>query len=87
MYGEPENNTNPWSVFWNIQEVEEFLFSSGDKKYWLSVTKKELIGEDGFKDYPNGFASINVIASSSICEPRQGDTIFLLLFQDIFDAK
>ena len=72
-YGESENDTNPWSVFWNIQEVEEFLFSSGDKKYWLIVTKKDLIGEDGFKVYNNAW--INVIASSSNCDPHQGDDI------------
>ena len=69
-YGDFENDTNPWSVFWNIQEVEEFLFSSGDKKYWLIVTKKDLIGEDGFKTY---HGRINVKASSSNCEPHQGD--------------
>ena len=71
-YGVFENANEPWSIFWNIQEVEEFLFSSGDKKYWLIVTKKDLIGEDGFKTY-NGW--INVKASSSNCEPHQGDQI------------
>ena len=72
-YGVFENDDEPWSIFWNIQEVEEFLFSSGDKKYWLIVTKKDLIGEDGFKTYNNAW--INVIASSSNCEPNQGDHI------------
>ena len=53
--------------------MEEFLFSSVDKKYWLMVTKKDLIGEDGFKTYANEW--INVIASSSNCEPHQGNHI------------
>ena len=77
-YGDFDNDNNPWSIFWNIQEVDEFLFSSVDKKYWLIVSKKDLIGEDGFKVY-NGL--INVIASSSNCEPHQGDDIFYFLIQ------
>ena len=69
-YGVYEDDSNAWSVYWNIQEVEEFLFSSVDKKYWLMVTKKDLIGEDGFKVYGRDW--VNVIASSSNCEPHQG---------------
>ena len=69
-YGDFQNDNEPWSIFWNIQEVEEFLFSSVDQKYWLIVTKKDLIGEDGFKTYHNDL--VNVIASSSNCEPHQG---------------
>ena len=42
------------------------------------MTKKDLIGEDGFKVYNNAW--INVIASSSNCEPHQGDDIFIFVF-------
>ena len=72
-YGDFDNDNNPWSIFWNIQEVDEFLFSSVDKKYWLIVSKKDLLGEDGFKVYGRDW--VNVIASSSNCESHRGNDI------------
>ena len=69
-YGDPNDNTNAWSIPWSLEEVDEFLFSSDDKEYWLVVSKDELIGADGGKLYAN--APITVLASSSSCDPYQG---------------
>merc|ERR550539_1709923 len=68
-YGNQNDDTNAWSIPWSIEEFDEFLFSSGDKKYWLVVSKEELIGADGGKLYAD--SPITVIASSSSCEPYQ----------------
>ena len=65
------DDTKPWSILWTSLEVDEFLFASDDKKYWLVVSKEELIGADGGKLYAN--APVTVIASSASCEPYQGD--------------
>ena len=70
QYGDPKDDTQAWSIPWTLEEYDEFLFASGDKKYWLVVSKEELIGADGGEVYAN--KPINVIASSYSCKPYQG---------------
>ena len=70
------DDTKPWSILWTSLEVDEFLFASDDKKYWLVVSREELIGADGDKLYAN--APVTVIASSASCEPYQGDYLNLI---------
>ena len=36
-----------------MKEAEEFMFASGNMKYWLIVSREELIGVDGGKKYAN----------------------------------
>ena len=55
--------------------MEEFLFASGNMKYWLVVSREELLGEDGGKRY-NG-KPITVTASSERCLSYQGDRLGL----------
>ena len=45
------DDTQPWSVLWLQEEAEEFLFASGNMKYWMVVTREELLGADGGKYY------------------------------------
>ena len=47
------------------------MFASGNMKYWLVVTREELIGKDGRKYYED--SPVTVIASSDSCQPYQGD--------------
>ena len=54
-----------------MEEAEEFLFASGNIKYWLVVTREELVGADGGKYYDN--SPVTVTASSGRCQPYQGD--------------
>lgn len=79
-YGNQNDDTNAWSIPWSIEEFDEFLFSSGDKKYWLVVSKEELIGADGGKLYAD--SPITVIASSSSCEPYQAKMYKRTIFGD-----
>merc|ERR1711874_410115 len=34
-YGDPQDDTQPWSLPWSVLEVEEFLFATGDKDIWI----------------------------------------------------
>ena len=69
-YGDPGDDSQPWSVFWTVEEAEEFMFASGNMKYWLIVSREELIGVDGGKKYAN--SPITVTASSDSDQPYQG---------------
>ena len=64
------DDTQPWSVLWTAEEAEEFLFASGNMKYWMVFTREELLGADGRKFYSNG--PITVTASSDSDQPYQG---------------
>merc|ERR1712038_1762123 len=68
-YGDPQDDTQPWSLPWSVLEVEEFLFATGDKEKWIIVNKVQLIGADGTKEYNKG--NITVRASSGNCDPYQ----------------
>ena len=72
-YGDPQDDTQPWSLPWSLLEVEEFLFATGDKEKWIIVNKVQLIGADGTKEYNKG--NITVRASSGNCDPYQGNPI------------
>ena len=54
-----------------MEEAGEFMFASGNMKYWLVITKEELLGADGGKQYSN--SPITVTASSDSDQPYQGD--------------
>ena len=69
-YGDPGDDTQAWSVLWTAEEAEDFMFASGNMKYWLVVTREELIGADGGKHYSN--SPITVMASSDSDQPYQG---------------
>ena len=69
-YGDPEDDTQVWSVAWHLQDYQEFLFTSVDLQYWMIVSKEELIGIDGSKWYSE--EPITVTASSESDTPYQG---------------
>ena len=58
-----------------MEEAEEFMFASGNMKYWLVITREELLGADGRKRY-NG-SPITVTASSDSDQPYQGKSLVL----------
>ena len=65
-YGDPEDDSQPWSVLWTAEEAEEFLLASGNMKYWLVVSREELIGIEN-----DDVVSLPVLASSED-QPSQG---------------
>ena len=67
------DDSQPWSVLWTAEEATEFLFASGNMKYWMVVTREELLGADGRKFYSNG--PITVTASSDSDQPYQGKAL------------
>ena len=69
-YGDPEDDSQQWSVAWNTEDYQEFLFTSVDLEYWMIVSKEELIGSDGSKWYSN--EPITITASSESDTPYQG---------------
>ena len=70
-YGDQWDDSQPWSVLWTAEEAEDFLFASGNMKYWLVVSREELIGADGGKKYSTN-NPITVTASSDSDQPYQG---------------
>ena len=52
--------------------------ASANMKYWLVVSRVELVGEWGEKRYSN--SPIAVTASSDSCQPYQGDRFTLSLY-------
>ena len=71
QYGDQEDDSQPWSVLWTLEEAEEFMFASGNMKYWLIVSREKLIGVDGLKRYDK--SPVTITASSDRCQPYQGD--------------
>ena len=67
------DDTQPWSVLWTAEEAEEFLFASGNMKYWMVFTREELLGADGGKYYMRD--PITVSASSDSYQPHQGKSL------------
>ena len=51
------------------------MFASGNMKYWMVVSREELIGADGGKKYSE--SPITVTASSDSGLPYQGDQLDL----------
>ena len=54
----------------NNIDFDEFLFASGNKKYWLRASKYDIIGDDGVKEYSNEL--IQIISSYINCGPSSG---------------
>ena len=69
------DDSEPWSLLWTVEEVGDFLFASGNMKYWLVVSREELLGADGGKRYNGG--PITVPASSDSWQPYQGKSLGL----------
>jgi len=67
VYGNPQYMSEPWSVYWNSDHFNEFLFASGDFKNWAIIRKSDLVGEDGEKYYSN--VDIDIQLSSVSCQP------------------
>ena len=65
------DDSEPWSLLWTVEEVADFLFASGNMKYWLVVSREELIGVDGAKKY-NG-SPVTVKSSSHSDQPYPGN--------------
>lgn len=59
--------SEPWSVYWESEQFNEFLFASGDFKNWAIIRKSDLIGDDGEKWYSN--TNIDIQLSSKSCLP------------------
>ena len=74
-YGDPGDESQPWSVLWTEVEAEEFLFASSNIRFWLLVSREELLGADGRKKYSG--SPITVMASSDRCQPYQGNKMVL----------
>ena len=68
---DPGDDSQAWSVVWKLEEVGQFLFASGNMKYWLVVSREELVGVDGGKIYSE--APVTVRASSHSDQPYQGN--------------
>ena len=60
-------------MLWNAEEAEEFGFASGNEKYWLVVSREELIGIEN-KD----FVPLLVLASSDD-QPSLGKSTWISL--------
>ena len=71
-YGTAHNTGNAWSVKWDWDSFDEYLFKVGDD--WIIIDKIELAGSSGTKWYQN--QAIKVIASSEQCDPHEGKIIF-----------
>lgn len=57
--------TKAWSTKFDDIEFTEFLFITGDKSIWLTMTKDEALGEN------YGNQNRNIEKSSISCEPSQ----------------
>jgi len=67
VYGNPEDDSQPWSIKFKLTDFDEFLFISGNGNLWLRLTKVALIGEDGYKFYYG--EPIQIISSNLNCSP------------------
>ena len=74
VYGSPNNDDVPWSIKYDLGDFDEFLFASGNMKFWMRATKDEIIGNDGQKLYSN--QDIKITSSSKSCSPYTGKTNF-----------
>ena len=69
------DDSQPWSVLWTAEEATEFKFASGNMKYWMVVTREELIGADGGKYY---YQEPITITSSDNDQPYTGKSLWCL---------
>ena len=67
-------------MLWTAEEAEEFGFASGNERYWLVVSREELIGIEN-KD----FAPLLVLASSDD-QPSLGEHLDLSPFRSEYDG-
>ena len=72
-YGDPLDDRKAWSVKWDKEDFSEFLFISGNGKYFLRAEKSEIIGEDGLKEYVN--QPIQILSSHENCDISSGKSI------------
>ena len=69
-YGNPQDDSAPWSIKWELDDFDEFLFSSGNLAYWMISTKDAIVGEDGLKTYAD--EQIPIKSSYQSCKPSTG---------------
>ena len=69
-YGDPNDDSKPWSIKWSLNDVDEFLFASGNMKYWMRADKSDIIGNEGKKFYAN--EDTRIISSSDRCSSYSG---------------
>ena len=70
-YGDPQDDSRPWSVTWSREEYDELMFASGDFQYWMIVSRLELFRNDGMSIDDE---SIELKASSFGSRPHHGET-------------
>lgn len=44
-YGNPKDDSKSWSLKFNNEKFDEILFATGDFDHWMTMSKKEAIGE------------------------------------------
>ena len=59
-----------WSVKWGLEDFDEFLFASGNFKYFLRATKEQIIGNDGLKEYVD--EPVQILSSFLSCDVSEG---------------
>ena len=69
-YGNSEDDSAPWSIKWELDEFDDFLFSSGNFDYWMIAKKEDIVGVDGLKNYTN--EEIQIQSSYLSCEISSG---------------
>jgi len=52
-YGNPNTMDEEWSVKFDDVFFNQFLFVTGDKKKWLIISRKTLLGENNELNYSN----------------------------------
>jgi hypothetical protein len=64
-FGNPKDDSKPWSLKFNNEKFDEILFATGDMDFWMTMTRKEAIGEfyAGQKR--------TILKSSLSCSPTQ----------------
>ena len=72
MYGDSSDSSQAFSIAWDTDDYDQFMFASSGLHFFLIADKSEIIGNDGNKYYSPG--TIPIIASSIRCNPYSGKT-------------
>ena len=62
-YGNPNDKNEAFSIMFDQEDFNEFLFSTGDCEKWLIARKDQVIGENGDAFYTN--EERNIMKSST----------------------
>ena len=66
-YGDPSNDSQPWSRGWHRRDYDQFMIATGDFQHWMIVDRDQLIGPTGGKYYRN--KPVLIRSSSEQCDP------------------